>query len=133
MDIKIEGRGIWHTLHLLALHATTSKLKEAYITMVTLLADNFGCESCKDDFKNYVSQIRKYYHIEQGMFKWSVDFHNFVNVKLNKPVVEYNDALLKFKNLVCTNCNQEETKEVKIIVPLSSSTTKPKLSIKSFH
>ncbi len=127
MDIQLVGKGIWHTLHLLALHATTTKLKESYVIMVTSLSEHFGCESCKPDFKLYVSQIKKYYFIELGLFKWSVDFHNAVNVKLNKPVIDYNIALLNFKNLVCVNCDQ--TKDVKIIVPI----TKSKLNVKSFY
>lgn len=129
MDITVQGSGIWLTIHLLALHATTKPLKDAYILMMTLLCDNFGCETCKPDFKLYISNIKKYYHVELGLFKWSVDLHNSVNQKLNKPEVSFDTALLKYKNLVCVNCDQQTKKEVKILVPLEQTG----FNIKSFY
>lgn len=130
MDIKLEGRGIWFTLHLLALHATTNINKDAYIAMVTLLAENFGCEQCKPDFKMFVAKIKKYYYLDNGLFKWSVEFHNHVNTKLNKSLLSFDEALLKYKNLVCIDCDKPT---VKILVPINDTPTTTNLNIKSFY
>ena len=46
------------------------------------------------------------------MLKWTVDFHNEVNLRLNKKIFTYEDALQKWNgSQFCTeNCDDEEEK-----------------------
>jgi len=108
-NIHIEGRGIWYTIHLLAFHANTDLLKNAFIITIGQLADHFGCETCKVHFKKFITDvpIKPFLPQEYGVFKWTVELHNAINKKLNKPVVKYEDALSSYKNFVCQHCDDK--------------------------
>ena len=106
-DIKKNGNGMWVFIHLLSLHATTNELKNNYIMTINSLCQNFPCEQCKPDFENFIkTHPIQNYKIESsaGLFKWSWELHNFVNNKLHKQPMKYDDALQLYKNIICQNC-----------------------------
>lgn len=132
-DIKIEGRGIWYVIHTLALHANTNPLKESYILTINTLADHFGCETCKPHFKKFIvdNPFKKYWHIKYnnedlGFFKWSWELHNFVNKRLNKPILNFEDVLFNYKNMVCHDCHDNP-----ILVQIKNET--PTLNLVSYY
>ncbi|HSW76385.1 MAG TPA: Erv1/Alr family FAD-linked sulfhydryl oxidase [Candidatus Saccharimonadales bacterium] len=106
-NIKTEGRGIWFVIHTLAYHATTESAKQSFTVMINQLSDHFGCDTCKPDFKKFITDkpLKEYWHQEYGFFKWSWELHNMVNQKLKKPLYHFDHALLKYKSFVCQHCD----------------------------
>ena len=52
------------------------------------------CESCRTEYENEFSRLDALDPKEHMvLFKWSVEFHNRINVKVGKPVVSYEEAL----------------------------------------
>jgi len=132
-DIRIEGAGVWYVIHTLALHTNTDLAKDAYIITINTLCDHFGCESCKPHFKQFIIEhpFHKYRHInykgeDYGFFKWSWELHNSVNYRLNKPIISFEDALFKYKNNTCTDCD-------KINNPILIEIEKKNLNLLSYY
>lgn len=95
--------GIWYLWHKLALEAVDDESISCYIWMVRNTISTLTCR-CKSDAQEYLNnnppenyvQIVDDQQIPIGMFVWSYLFHNFVNSKLNKPIMDYNSALLLY-------------------------------------
>jgi hypothetical protein len=98
-DNKIErlGPGIWFLIHKESLFCQD---KNSFIEFIYRLADNFPCARCKVHFKEYLSENppEDYVRFEDGLFIWSWKFHNSVNKRLKKPVLEYEAALKLYLN-----------------------------------
>lgn len=64
------------------------------------LNDVFPCPTCKITYNVYLDKLRLL-DLREGMvlFKWSVELHNEVNRKLNKPEWIYEMALLKWSEI----------------------------------
>ena len=92
--------GIWFMIHILAMNAKDYNGQRNFIYTIHKLADNFLCSTCKMHFKEYLKNnpIENYIHHQDekgnniGCFKWSVDFHNAVNARINKPVLDWTTA-----------------------------------------
>lgn len=115
-EIDIIGPGIWHVIHMLSLNATTDITKESFILTINTLCNNFGCDSCKPHFRQFIDDhpFKNYWHIEYkkegdyGFFKWSWELHNSVNKRLLKKHVSFEDALFKYKNYICKDCDKDK-------------------------
>jgi hypothetical protein len=112
-DVKTEGKGIWFVIHTLALNATTDIQKESFILTMNVLCDNFGCDTCKSHFRKFIDNypLKSYWDItykaeDIGFFKWSWELHNIVNKALKKHQISFDEALFKYKNYVCKNCDK---------------------------
>jgi hypothetical protein len=59
------------------------------------------CDKCKDTYKKHLYLLESL-DLTKNMvlFYWSVDLHNEVNRKLNKPELSYEMALLKWSKKV---------------------------------
>jgi hypothetical protein len=106
MESVRYGPGVWFSIHILALKAVDNSSKKMFIEFIDILSDTFPCIKCRKHIKNYVSEhpIQKFWNEENGFFKWSWIFHNVVNLRLNKPIMEYSEALEKYTILhdTCT-------------------------------
>lgn len=113
-DIKILGPGLWTKIHMDALNADDDKKKFVFIENINYLCENFFCYHCRSHFRDYLNNfpILNYWHIENGFFRWSCDFHNNVNQRLGKEIVPYSIALSYYQNLkteTCTNCGTQHS------------------------
>lgn len=65
------------------------------------LRDCFPCPTCKETYKKYIDKLDGL-DMKQPMvlFEWSVDLHNEVNRKLNKPEWAYEMALMKWSKKI---------------------------------
>lgn len=129
-DIKKDGSGIWFVIHTLALHATTDILKESYILTINTLCDHFGCDTCKQHFRKFINDypLKSYWHFnykgeDLGFFKWSWDLHNVVNKALKKPQISLDDAIAKYKNYICKNCDKKNPILVDVTTNSNTSNT----------
>lgn len=109
------GPGIWFSLHLMALHATTDELKRAFLIYVENLCANFRCQDCQKHFRKYLDEhpLLPYWDRKDGqgrplgMFIWSWEFHNAVNRFLHKYEPTLEEAYDYYHNNmigVCTDC-----------------------------
>ena len=52
------------------------------------------CEPCRVEYEKEVSKLDTLDPREHMvLFKWSVEFHNKINTRINKPIVSYEEAL----------------------------------------
>jgi hypothetical protein len=118
-DPSKTGAGIWFVIHDMAVTAITDTLKQAYIIYINHLCDNFRCLNCRSHFRNYLDNnpLTNYWNIIEngkdiGFFKWSHEFHNAVNRRLNKLEVEFDEAYKFFSenNGGCLNCGNKNVK-----------------------
>lgn len=118
-DIHILGQGMWVMIHTIALNIT-DKDKKSFIIMMNILSENFICKTCIPHLKNFMEQHAfKNYEEEGGYFKWTWELHNDVNKRLNKPLITLDDAIKKYKNLVCSNCEKTtSTPYLPILIPI---------------
>lgn len=111
------GPGIWFLIHKKALLATTMPEQLSFINFITEICTIFPCENCVEHCKTYMvdnppsnnlGMISKEKEEQIGMFVWSWNFHNDVNIKLGKKVVDWPTAYNMYAtkkslcNKVCT-------------------------------
>jgi hypothetical protein len=112
---KYIGAGFWCFLHLLAKHAVTTDKKESFIDNMYLLSVEFPCGNCRNHIQAYLNEhpFEPFMNLtnekgeEIGMFKWLWMFHNAVNARLHKPIVDWDTAWEMYDTgrEVCTNCS----------------------------
>ena len=72
----------------------TIDINKTIINKLKLIKDIIPCNKCLETYTNQLKQLDNINLSEQmALFKWSVDCHNEVNLKLNKPIISYDYAL----------------------------------------
>ena len=95
-DSKIWGPGVWWTIHVQALHANSKESINKYIEYIEFILPKLPCMKCRNHATEYLSKNRPENYIEfidndgelTGMFYWSWKFHNTVNTRLNKDIID---------------------------------------------
>lgn len=102
----VFGPPIWYTLHNAASHYPeeaspiyAEKMRNIILAIPLLLP----CKTCKlhatafiEDVKDYLPDICA---SRKNLFNFFVDFHNFVNKRLDKPIVSYEEAKVLFPSI----------------------------------
>lgn len=91
---------LWFALHILAKRAKTKELEKIFAEELTTIVSNLKCGECRQHGLKHLSNnpIHKYYGIKDkngnliGMFKYTVDFHNAVNARLGKKIIDWETA-----------------------------------------
>ncbi len=114
---------LWYLIHKKGIEATTDQKKAEYAAFIRWLVGSLLCANCRNDATDflqgnppemYFTMRDKKTGIEIGCFKHSWVFHNHVNAKLGKPVVELYDALVLYSNLEsCTKCGKDGPLHIK--------------------
>lgn len=99
-DPRYIGPGTWFAIHLKARHANTPTKKREFTEFMWMIAHDFKCKTCAEHCRKYLEDhpITSYYDVksssgeEIGCFKWSWMFHNAVNSRIGKPIVDWNTA-----------------------------------------
>ena len=117
MNSEIWGRELWHSLHIITFNYPVDPTNEDKINY-----DNFfkniqfiiPCIKCQ---KHYRENLVKYpirLNTKIDLIKWLIDIHNEVNISLNKKILNYDEAMNIYTNLINQNkrinVNQEESK-----------------------
>jgi hypothetical protein len=97
------GPYLWGFIHTISIidYENSETYNKNIKDVLKELKDCFPCPTCKDTYKNYLDKLENV-NIKEPMvlFRWSVDLHNEVNKKLNKPGWTYEMALMKWcKNI----------------------------------
>ena len=119
---SVFGPGKWSDIHTMAKWATTPERITAFINYIELIINTLPCSVCRGHANNYYgtnppSKYSNYVNEEGrniGMFYWSWIFHNTVNQRLRKPLVDLDVAFALYpdynQNVPCSgNCGNETT------------------------
>lgn len=96
---EVWGPPFWFTLHNGALNYPSlanplciERMKNFIIGIPVMIP----CETCKEHATAYIEQHKDYLDYtcasRDKLFKFFVDFHNYVNIRLKKPEMGYDDA-----------------------------------------
>jgi len=93
---KTFGPGLWHSIHITALLID----QEIFLKWIKIQVASIPCPTCKEHASQYLLENppEKYENVYDtnhnliGMFKWSWKFHNDVNLRLKKPLLDYTTA-----------------------------------------
>lgn len=98
-DSKVWGPGVWWNIHILAKRAgkelnNKNKINE-YIEYINYILPKLPCSTCREHATDYLKQnpLEEFIEVEEGMFRWSWIFHNAVNARLGKQIIDYYTAV----------------------------------------
>lgn len=111
------GPGIWYCIHRMARDATTNDKKVKFKEFIENMIQNLPCQTCVDHATTYYKSrpLDQFWNMKEngddiGLFRWSWEFHNTVNQRLKKPIVNWENAkkLFSQEDGVCTSdCGNE--------------------------
>ena len=116
-DPTVVGPGVWWLIHVKAKEAISEQTIDEFIDLMYFLAQHFSCKKCRTHILNYI-QTHPFSDLinltdksghKIGMFKWSWMFHNAVNIRLNKPNLNWENAVEMFygESSVCnSDCDE---------------------------
>jgi len=119
VDPKSFGPGAWLIIHILAYNAKRDEAKRDFEAAMHKICSGLKCKNCKVHCGEYLKNhpIRDYWHVKNkngvdiGMFKWSWTFHNAVNQRLGKEIMDFDTAYHLYSedsDMVCTkDCGGE--------------------------
>jgi hypothetical protein len=105
MDPKYWGKPFWNMLNTIALSypenadiQTQTNVSSFLLSLKNILP----CERCR---LHYIENIKKFQISQavtsrENLIKWVIDIHNEVNKSLNKPVLNYKDALYEMETQI---------------------------------
>lgn len=121
-DPKVFGPGVWFLIHTCAKESITEDKKRFFVSLLQLIERNLGCEKCKLHMSEYMKNnpINPYWNLinekkEQiGMFNWSWKFHNSVNSKLSRPILDWETAYSMYYETpsICSKGCDESDQEI---------------------
>lgn len=122
-DPKYSGPGTWNVIHRLAYKAQTIELQNKFIEEMKEICYGFPCNLCRGHCTEYIKNhpLEEYLgilieiHGENmmlGMFVWAWKFHNAVNKRINKPIMNWDTAFNLYsqtESLICSKqCTEAE-------------------------
>lgn len=113
---KYIGPGYWASWHLKTLKTDTREKKAEVSRSIVVDISNFPCLECREDSINYVKNFPLINAVKSkdplSLFKWTVDFHNHVNLKLGKSVLNWREASEAWQeeNICFENCGVPDEK-----------------------
>ena len=100
---EVFGPAMWFTLHNGAAHLP-NVLSPISLSRIKATIDGIPeivpCDQCSEHARTFIEKNRnRINNMKTGddIFKFYVDFHNYVNEKLNKPLMTYEAAYSMYK------------------------------------
>lgn len=114
---KYVGPGTWNAIHRTAYQARTPAEQKFFITWMTNVCHGFPCTICQGHCTEYIENhpMEPYMKVvvdidgqkeALGMFIWSWKFHNAVNTRLRKPIMDWLTAYNLYSGKHSLTCNQ---------------------------
>ena len=118
-DPKYIGPGTWNLIHRRAFKAQTHEQQLAFIEEMKEVCYGFPCMVCKGHCTEYIKNhpLEEYLgvmvdidgvQLPIGLFVWTWKFHNAVNARIKKPIMNWDTAYNLYstsESLVCSkNC-----------------------------
>ena len=105
------GPGYWASMHIASLNAKNYNEKCEVSRMIARMIAKFPCLKCRKHAMEYSlsNPFREAINDpdETSLFRWVWKFHNSVNKRLDKPEMNFEDALLFWggKEMCSSNCD----------------------------
>jgi hypothetical protein len=111
------GPGYWASWHIKSLQATNKDRKSEIARNIAIDIAYFPCLKCRNHAKEYIKgnplmpAVRS--NDPLSLFKWTVNFHNSVNLRLGKPMINWQKAekLWSGESVCLEDCGMEEEKK----------------------
>lgn len=103
-DPKIWGNYYWSFIHTSSLNINIQNTN--MFNFYSSLSNYIPCIKCVEGYQSYWNSnitIFQSCTTNELLFNWTVDLHNYVNEKTNKPIINYNDASNIWKNIEWTS------------------------------
>ena len=91
-----SGSIFWMFIHGIAYHAKEMNCNKKLLEIIFTIDQSYPCVACRHVIKKY-NEIDPYVNRE-SIFEWTIDLHNFVNKKLNKPIFSKDHAYEMMKS-----------------------------------
>lgn len=115
-DPKYVGPGTWNVIHRTSFAANTLDEQKKFIKLMNEICSGFPCTVCKSHCTEYIKThpMEEYLDkeidingkkVKLGMFIWSWKFHNAVNARLKKPIMNWTTAYNLYsgkEELICS-------------------------------
>lgn len=102
VSIEIWGNNIWYLFHTIAHKIKEDKfdiIKNDLIEVIKNISKNLPCPDCAKDATELLNKINFDNIKTKKDFEILIfNFHNHVNKKLKKPLFEYENLSIKYKN-----------------------------------
>ena len=108
--MKFWTDSTWQLIHM---YCFLEKKKKNVIDLLHALAKALPCVHCS---KHMLLYLDKYPPQESSLFQWSIDFHNNVNARTNKPMITYEQAKNVYLNQIKKNTGCYKTLSNKPII-----------------
>jgi hypothetical protein len=115
------GPGIWYCIHRLARDANTEEKKIKFKEFIENIIYNLPCTTCIEHATAYYKStpLSDFWNLKEngkdvGLFRWAWSFHNEVNSRLKKPIIDWKNAKMLFSDEegVCSSdCGKEEMQQ----------------------
>lgn len=110
------GPGYWAAWHIKSLKADNKEKKLEVARSISIDVLNFPCGFCQKDASEYIRTHPMHAAITSddpySLFYYTIDFHNYVNLKLKKPIgsIDYETAIRMWRETdVCVgDCGLRE-------------------------
>lgn len=92
----IWGRGTWILLHCMTATyplRVTQRIRDRYGAFLHILAQTLPCRLCRLHSRRFITRHPPRLEDRSAFMHWMIDFHNYVNRRLGKPVLSYDVAL----------------------------------------
>lgn len=103
LDPSIWGPYYWNMLHFMSSaydNNPNPSIKASMKNFIQSLPVILPCEDCQDHAFHFIksssSNVENAIQSRKDLFTFFFNFHNFVNKRLNKPLMELEDALKKY-------------------------------------
>jgi len=123
LNIVYNGPGIWYCIHSKAAYVKNYNNMLDTIKDIKFYIKTLKCENCKQHAIEYEKihplndclQCKHQNHkggIEMCLFKWTCDFHNAVNSRINKPIIGYELAYDFYSDKLYIPCDNGCDKDI---------------------
>jgi hypothetical protein len=97
IDKKRWGNSIWFTIHWLCANVNDQMTHTQKINIKALLVCLrflLPCGECRNHMSTYLATINidRFLNTRYNLYLWSWEFHNSVNIRLNKPTVDFKSS-----------------------------------------
>lgn len=105
--MEIQGPGIWYILHSQALEL--ARQGPAFWLLLNRIVSTLPCMKCRRSAAAYLldhpithedAERCDYLGVPVGLFRWTVDFHNWVNRETGKEEMDWFDALAMYRHFI---------------------------------
>tara|TARA_B100000780_G_C21126269_1_gene457092 strand:- start:246 stop:824 length:579 start_codon:yes stop_codon:yes gene_type:complete len=96
---KIWGPPTWNLIHQLAYNYDES-LKDNYQLFFDHFKDLIPCINCRISYNNIINRYPINLNNKQSFIEWTIQIHNLVNRKTNKPYIDISYANLLYSHKI---------------------------------